>query len=151
MANLKESFARGLTTLNVKTNNFMEESKYNTYIKTLENEIRELKSQVGEKLYTQWAQGSDMMAGIEEILVAIKNKYAEIEVQKQKIIQLQEEEKQILGNSSNAQSGREVSQTVPQTVPQPADTAAGVFCSQCGTRNLAAYKFCCKCGKPLAQ
>ena len=28
MASLKDTFTKGLTTLNVKTNNFMEESKY---------------------------------------------------------------------------------------------------------------------------
>lgn len=39
MATLKESFAKGITALNVKTNNFIEENKCKTYISTLEEEI----------------------------------------------------------------------------------------------------------------
>ncbi len=36
MDSLKESFTKGIATLNVKTNNFMEESKCKTYISNLE-------------------------------------------------------------------------------------------------------------------
>ena len=32
MANLKDSFTKGLATINVKTSNFMEENKLKTYI-----------------------------------------------------------------------------------------------------------------------
>ena len=39
MAGFKDKFSKGLTTINVKTNNFMEQTKINTYISTLETEI----------------------------------------------------------------------------------------------------------------
>lgn len=51
MASLKDTFTKGLTTLNVKTNNFMEESKCKTYITTLENEIAGLKQKLGDDIY----------------------------------------------------------------------------------------------------
>ena len=36
---LKDSLTKGITAINVKTNNFMEQSKCKTYISTLESEI----------------------------------------------------------------------------------------------------------------
>lgn len=136
MANLKESLTKGITAINVKTNNFMEESKCKTYITTLEGEIKELKGMIGESVYTKWNAGTDISEGVEELGVKIKEKYDEISAQKQKIIQLQEEEKQILGAAN-------------QTAAAPEATSEVIFCSQCGTQNSVNYKFCCKCGTPL--
>ena len=39
---LKDSLTKSITTINVKTNNFMEQSKYKTYISTLEDEIQKI-------------------------------------------------------------------------------------------------------------
>ena len=50
MASLKESLSKGITTINVKTNSFMEESKCKTYISTLEKEIQILKQNIGETM-----------------------------------------------------------------------------------------------------
>lgn len=136
MANLKESLTKGITALNVKTNNFMEENKCKTYITTLEGEIKELKLMIGESVYAKWNAGTDISEGVEELGVKIKEKYNEISAQQQKILQLQEEEKQILGASS-------------PTVTAPEPTGEVIYCSQCGTQNSANYKFCCKCGTPL--
>ena len=133
MANLKETFAKGLTTLNVKTNNFMEESKCKTYISTLEGEIKEIKIQIGNLTYEKWSMGESVGEEVELLLQKIKEKYAEIDVQKEKIARLSVEEKQILGTGSTPQS----------------QEASAIFCSQCGTQNAANYKFCCKCGAPL--
>lgn len=134
MASLKDTFTKGLTTLNVKTNNFMEESKCKTYITTLENEIAGLKQKLGDDIYTSWMNQGDLTAGVEETCKQIQNKYQEIEAQKLKIAQLQEEEKQILG-AAPAQNAMPEGETI--------------FCSQCGTKNSVNYKFCCKCGAPL--
>lgn len=133
-ASLKDTFTKGLTTLNVKTNNFMEESKCKTYITTLENEIAGLKQKLGDDIYTSWMNQGDLTAGVEETCKQIQNKYQEIEAQRLKIAQLQEEEKQILG-AAPAQNAMLEGETI--------------FCSQCGTKNSVNYKFCCKCGAPL--
>ena len=133
MANLKDSFSKGITALNVKTNNFMEENKCKTYISTLENEVRDLKTQVGAVVYQKWETGISYVEEIEPHLTQIREKYSEIERQKKKIEQMQMEEKQILGS---------------QSAPPP--TGHKKYCSQCGAPNESNYRFCCKCGSPLS-
>ena len=130
MATIKESFSKGLTALNVKTNNFMEENKCKTYISTLESEIAELKSRIGDAVYAKWIKGEDDRAEIEPMLKSIQEKYHEIEGQKEKIKQLEEQERQILGGAAGG-------------------SAEVCYCSQCGAQNAANYKFCSKCGAPL--
>lgn len=132
MDSFKQSITKGITALNVKTNNFMEESKCKTYIVTLQNEIKELKNTIGNQVYENWVNGKEIGAGTEELLAQIKAKTEEIAAQEEKMRQLQEEERQILGNNA----------------PQK-ETEDVIFCSQCGTKNAANYKFCCKCGTPL--
>lgn len=52
MDSLKESLTKGIATINVKTNNFMEESKCKTYISTLEkNRVLLFAKTVGCKTY----------------------------------------------------------------------------------------------------
>jgi hypothetical protein len=136
MATIKDKFSKGLATINLKTNTFMEQNKIKTYISTLEDEIKALKAQIGETVYTKWASDAFDVACVEDALTKIKEKYAEIEVQKEKMEQLIIEEQQILGTSTE----------------QPAvNTAAqgNVFCSSCGAPNPANYKFCTKCGSAL--
>ena len=135
MASLKDKFTKGLTTINVKTNNFMEQNKINTYITTMEKEIAELKAQVGEAVYRQWTEGKFEIADVEGILNTIKAKYDEIDVQKEKIEQILLEEQQILGTMQSQDGGN-----------RPAGT---IFCSQCGAQNSVEYKFCMKCGNQL--
>ena len=55
--------------------------------------------------------------------------------QQNRILELQQEEQQILGTTSQK-----------ETEP----TSGTIFCGQCGKENAANYKFCCKCGAPLA-
>lgn len=57
MASLKESLSKGITTINVKTSSFMEESKCKTYISTLEKEIQILKQNIGEIVYAKSVAG----------------------------------------------------------------------------------------------
>ncbi len=135
MANLKESFTKGLTTLNVKTNNFMEESKCKTYISTLESEIKDLKLQIGERVYENACNGAEPAFQTEELIEMIHNKKKEIEQQQMRIAQLQQEEQQILGTAAAKNEDR---------------SNFVVFCGQCGKENAANYKFCCKCGAPLS-
>lgn len=133
MAGFKRTLEKGITTLNVKTNNFMEESKCKTYIATLEKEINTLKLSIGNSVYDNWTNSEDVMNGIEEFLQKIKEKEQEIAAQEEKIKQLAEEEKQIFGVADG----------------QAAVSEDTVYCSQCGAPNAANFKFCVKCGTPL--
>lgn len=147
MATLKETFTKSITTLNVKTNNFMEEAKSKTHISTLEDEIQKLKLQAGEVMYASWTKGEDAKEEVEKIFKVIADKFQEIKDEQERIRKLSEEEQQILGNGN---------QTPVQTQPpiqNPVQSGSGevTFCSQCGMKNSAHYKFCCKCGKPLSE
>ncbi len=136
MASLKESITKSITTLNVKTNNFMEQSKYKTYISTLEEDIKKLKFQIGALAYEKWSNGEDGKEELEPLFMQISSKYKEISIQEENIRKLYEEEQQILGTGSNASAANNAA-------------APGIFCSQCGAKNAENYRFCVKCGSPL--
>ncbi|MCI9417499.1 MAG: zinc ribbon domain-containing protein [Eubacterium sp.] len=136
MASLKESITKSITTLNVKTNNFMEQSKYKTYISTLEEDIKKLKFQIGALAYEKWSNGEDGKEELEPLFMQISSKYKEISIQEENIRKLYEEEQQILGTGSNASVANNAA-------------APGIFCSQCGAKNAENYRFCVKCGSPL--
>lgn len=127
-----DSFNKGITTLNMKTNNFVEVSKCKTYITTLEKEIEQLKLEIGTKLYEQHKNGESDTSSIEQHMLTIDSKYQEIEQQRARMRELEEEEKQVLGNNTAAAPSEDV-----------------IFCGQCGAKNAGNYKFCCKCGSPL--
>ena len=82
MASLKESLSKGITTINVKTSSFMEESKCKTYISTLEKEIQILKQNIGEIVYAKSVAGESYEEEVTKIIEQIQSKYAEIEQQK---------------------------------------------------------------------
>lgn len=140
MASLKDSLTKGLTTLNVKTSNFMEESKVKTYISNLEKEIKELKASIGNDAYEAWANGQEWTEGLEERFKLIKEKYDEIDVQNEKVVQLKQEEQKVLGtvNSNNNNANN-------SSAPQ----GDVVYCSKCGTANMNSSKFCKNCGNQL--
>ncbi|MBO5030818.1 MAG: hypothetical protein J6C19_02040 [Lachnospiraceae bacterium] len=129
MASLKESFSKGLTAINVKTNSFMEESKCKTYISTLEKEIQTLKMNIGEIVYGKTITGESYEDAVMEIVHEITGKYEEIEQQKKAIEQLAAEQKQILGTAQSVESVK--------------------VCPKCGAQSAGIYKFCSKCGSPL--
>lgn len=136
MATFKDKISKGLTTINVKTNNFMEQNKIHTYISTIEREIRDLKLELSDVIYKNWLQGTVEISCVDEILKGIQCKYEEIELQKKKIEQIALEEQQILGTMSASR-------------PQEEVKGSTVFCSNCGAQNAENYKFCVKCGSPL--
>ncbi len=133
MAGLKDSFSKGLTTINVKASNFMEENKFKTHISTLESEIASLKSSIGEKIYQGYINEAISLESVAEELALVKEKYATISKINEEIENLNTKEKEILGNTAvnNMQQG-------------------GVqFCGQCGAPYKTGYKFCEKCGNKL--
>lgn len=153
MDSLKMSFTKGIATLNVKTNNFMEESKCKTYISTLEKEITSLKQQIGETVYSQWAAGGDYASGLDVLFDKIKKNYDEIEVQKEKIRSLAVTEQQILGNGTQPEAQQPVAQqpVAQQPVAAAQPEQGVVVCPNCGMQNAANYKFCVKCGVQIKE
>jgi predicted metal-binding protein len=136
MDSLKGAFSKGLTTLNVKTNNFMEESKCKTYISTLEKEIQDLKQKIGEETYKAWISETDCQDEVSKCLESIKEKEALIEEQKEIMANLAVAEQKILGkNASQSQTSQ---------------AAGTVYCASCGAVCKSGFKFCSKCGKPLS-
>lgn len=141
MAGFKETFSKGLTTINVKTNNFMESTTIKTHINTLESECKTLYETIGESVYQQWMKGDFSVESVEAYLMQIKGKQEEILAERGKLEGLQKMEEDILGKK-----------TQPAQTAQAAPAGgAQMFCSQCGSANSSAYKFCCKCGAPLSK
>lgn len=138
MAGIKDTFSKGITTLNVKTSTMLEQNKINTHISTLENEIEALKNKAGHILWEKWDAGSFDISDVEELLVAVNQKMAEIEVQKRRAEEIYVEEQKILGTQSAAQV-------------QTSKMNGSVFCSNCGAQSIANSKFCTKCGTPLGR
>ena len=143
MAGLKETFSKGITTINVKTNNFMESTTIKTHINTLESECKALYEQIGATVYQQWTGGDTSIVAVETYLQQVKGKQEEIAAEYAKLDGLQKMEEDILGKKA---------QPMAATSVVSASAAEGqIFCSQCGSANSSNYKFCCKCGAPLAR
>lgn len=131
MADIKNSFSKGLTVLNVKTSTFLEINKIKTYISTLNGEIEAMKKEIGELVYQEWsASGNVTLDAVSEKLNAIKEKEEIIKIQEEEVVRLNESEKQILGAAENAQQ-------------------AVLVCPNCGQTYDAAPKFCRKCGTKM--
>lgn len=99
----------------------------------MESEIEKIKSDLGNVMYEMHRVGDQDYSKLDNFFMELDRRYETIEAQKQKIRQMEEEEKQILGNASKVEN-----------------TEGVVFCGQCGTQNGSTYKFCVKCGSPLA-
>lgn len=134
MAGIKNSFSKGLTTINVKASNFMEENKLRTYITTLENDIEKMKYSVGEKMYQSYINNNIAPEGVREELETIREKYSQITQITTEIEALTAREKEILGKGGNLNN----------------NSQEGImFCSMCGSPYKKGYKFCEKCGNKL--
>lgn len=133
MDSFKMSLSKGISALNVKTNNFLEESKCRSNITTLENDIAKIEMEIGHQIYEKWLQGQEIIPEIEELLQQVKSKQLDIEIQKKMIARIQMEERQKTGVMDSVQS----------------IAGEALFCTQCGNRNNADDLFCSNCGHPL--
>ena len=133
MADIKNAFSKGITALNVKTSNYLEETKLKTYINTLNEEIATIKMELAGIAYGLWLDSNfQLTPELEDRFMQIKNRQ-ELIVQKQKEIErLEQEEKQILGAGASGGAREGVA-----------------YCTNCGAANNAANRFCEKCGTPM--
>ncbi len=131
MADLKESFSKGLTAINVKTSTFLEAKKIQTYISTLNSEIEALQKEIGRRAYEDWEKnGSISLSNIGEQLMEISKKKETIAQQKIAAEELEKKEQQILGTADNQKPSK-------------------IFCPNCGQSYDGPVKFCRKCGTKL--
>lgn len=131
MADIKDVFSKGITAINMKTANYLEETKIKTYIDTLSRESDQIKMEVANQLYVKWQNGQiEMSEDVVQKFRAIKERQDIIAQKKQEIEQLEEEKQRVLGSA-----GR-------QNV---------VYCTACGSANDAANRFCEKCGNKMME
>ncbi|WP_349943957.1 zinc ribbon domain-containing protein [Lacrimispora sp. BS-2] len=146
MADLKSTFSKGLTVLNVKTSNFLELNKIKTYIATLKSEIATLMSEIGEIVYQDWTQGEVAIERIQDKLMEIAEKEVIIKQQQAELDELELKEKQILGGQNSGQNAGAVSPAGGRLMSGDEDA---VICPNCGQRYELAVNFCRKCGTKL--
>lgn len=128
MAGFMDSFNKGLATLNVKTSNIMETSKIKTAISNKEAEIVQIKAVIGETVFLN--RNNFALDMVSQQIADIEERMSNIDQLKQKLAELEETEKSILGSTGVTQTAK-------------------IFCTQCGAPNEAGSKFCEKCGAPI--
>lgn len=140
MADLKDTFSKGLTTINVKASTFLEANKIKAYIATVNQEIEALKTEIGDLVYCEWCQTQTISEeNLQEKLAEIRKKENIIQEQTELARELSEKEKRILGGTPSAsQGGMSVE-----------GTAAACVCPNCGQQYETPVKFCRKCGTKL--
>ncbi len=130
MAGLKDSFSKGITAINLKTNGYIEENKLKTYIVMFEREKNELLLKAGTDLCDGWKNGNTDINRIEGIFGEIQKKEDEREEQVIKLSGLAKNQEAILGKKTEEEEEK-------------------IYCTKFGTPNAANYRFCVKCGQPL--
>ncbi|WP_270807529.1 zinc ribbon domain-containing protein [Clostridium fessum] len=139
MADIKNTFSKGLTILNVKTANFLEINKIKTYITTLQTEIDTLKMELGRELYQNWAASETPVSeAMEEKLNLIREKEVQIAEQKRAEAALLEQEKQILGETAQPAAPVYNNPSMPENPV--------LICPNCGQVYEQPSRFCRKCG-----
>lgn len=123
----KQTIDKGVATVSVKSNEFIEITKLKTQNATLEKEIDLLKKQLGAAYYGRWKAKEIDADSFEELCSEIQAKEEMIAANLEKIETLQKENEQILGAQSQG------------------DTIA---CA-CGKVNSSSAKFCINCGSKL--
>lgn len=154
MADIKNSFSKGLTVLNVKTSTFLELNKIKTYISNLNEEIAVIKKEIGEMVYQEWAKTGQVTTEYIEIkLQGIQNRMEIIRQQEEEAERINQKEKQILGAQDTPQTQMQPQQQQLQSpnqyqeAAQPQADQELVFkCPGCGQDYDTAPKFCRKCG-----
>lgn len=133
MADIKGSFSKGLTAINVKTSSFLELKKIQTYIETLNSDIAALEKEIGTIIYEHWSENKDASyEPASEQLTEIFQKKQTILEQTKAAEELAMREKKILGTGEAAKTVR-------------------TFCPNCGQAYDTPVKFCTKCGAKLQQ
>lgn len=130
---MKDGFNKGMATVSTGSKTMIEKNRINTIIRSLEDEKRQLAEIIGNKVFTYCTNnpGLDIpLAEVANICNEIHDRNQQIEEQKQRIVELDNEMTQVRGGATITASYN------------------GVPCS-CGHVNSAEAKFCAKCGATI--
>lgn len=132
---LKNALDRGIASVTVKSSTFLETSKYSNQIHIAEDSIAKLKSSLGAMLYDAWKSGQPLNDLINNTFQEITNYEEQIAQLNQKIEDIKNESRQVLGKAPVAAA--------------PAGTVQ--YCASCGAENKLTAKFCYKCGDKMQE
>ena len=128
---MTDLFSKSLTAINMKTSNFLEEKKIQTYLAKLNTDIEILEQEIGRVIYTAWSNGLDINQElISEQLESIAKKKQTIVEQKTAAAELARKEVEILGGNDTAKT-------------------SSIFCPNCGFGYDTPVKFCRCCGTKM--
>lgn len=133
VSRLKSGLSKTVTQINLKTSSFLEVNKIKTYIQTLNDDIKALKSLIGETAYSQWTETEINIESLAEICVQIKEKENLISEQERAIDELNYHAQAVLGEQSTPGIGNN-----PQFI-----------CPNCGMVYSLEINFCTKCGNKM--
>ena len=157
---IKSTFNKGVTALNVKTTALLETAKLKTHIGTLNSEIDRLTVDLGRAVYQAWLAGAP--AETEPLCESIREKQLEIEELQQKMKEIEQEGKRILGakEAKNPAAPSVLPPPVPPVppvsavppvppVPPAAPAPVSFQCPACGALYSSAINFCTRCGSKM--
>lgn len=123
---IKSTFDKGVATVSIKSGVFIESTKIKTHISNLQEEIRSEKANLGHIYYEMWKSQNINTEECQRLCSILYQKETEIVKQQEKLEQIQNESKQLLGEKT------------------PMQNTCG-----CGMTNSPNAKFCAKCGSKL--
>ncbi|WP_071028005.1 zinc ribbon domain-containing protein [Peptoniphilus raoultii] len=135
---IKSSFNRGITSISIKTSSSLEKGKINTYIDSLENEIKKIKYDLGEEVFRAYIEEDEDRDKINAFFSKIKESYDNIDEAKKEIEAIDERDRKIFGEEEKLRNSG---------VPMEEDSV--IFCDKCGARYEEKVNFCRKCGNKL--
>lgn len=126
---VKKTIDRGVATVSVRSNEFIEITKLKTQNSNLEKEMDFMKQQLGAAYFNQWKTDQIEEFSLGDLCKEIKEKEDLVISNLEKIESLQRQNEQILGSQSQND---------------------GILCN-CGKINTSTAKFCISCGNKLEE
>lgn len=135
---VKSSLNRAVTSISVKTSSSLEKGKLNTYIDSLETEIKKLKFELGEEIFRAFIEEDSNKEKSSKLCRKIKEDYDNIYEAKKEIEAIDERDRKIFGDENKEQDNEE-----------KGENSSVIFCDKCGARYHEKVNFCRKCGNKL--
>ena len=131
---IKKSVNQGITNVSVKTASFSEKNKIKGYISSLQNEVKDLYTSLGEGAFQCMRQNLGDFSSLQPQYDLISQKLDEIQSMNQRLQQIEIEDNKILNSVNGNNSVQNGSEYV---------------CTNCHAKYDQPYKFCKACGSPV--